>query len=190
MPNEYTTKRATTERLVDDLLTKDSQTLAQVALGKMDVFYDPIHQTFECAVVESRRHSSHLRMNINEALAEHMLTSNPQLGQMLAEQLMISLQLQRDVVMERMNYIRENLGVPQLIEADLTTQRSFTGIVAAQNSEQSIMLEDKTGRQILFEHKNMEAKPLPNRKMQITRPNLDALWTSGRVLDADSGMSR
>lgn len=190
MASEHSMKKATTERLVEDLLNKDNDTLAQVALGKMDVFYDPIHQTFECAPVASKKHDSHLRMNINEALADHMLSFNPELKQMLAEQLMISLQLQREIVMERMNYIRQSLGVPALIEADLTTRRTFTGIIAAQNAEQSIMLEDKTGAQILFEHKNMESKPLPNRKLQITRPNLDGLWNSGRTLDSGSGLSR
>jgi hypothetical protein len=189
MAQEHSVKRATTERLVEDLWSKDSTTLAQVALGKMDVFYDPIHQTMECAPVDAKRHESHLRMNINEVLCDHMLTSNPQLKDMLAEQLMISLQLQKDIVMERMNYIRNNLGVPEITEADLSTKKAFVGMIAAQNSEQSIMLEEKTGRQILFEHKNMMQKPVPNKKLQVTRPTLEAPWTA-RVLDLGAGLSQ
>lgn len=189
MTQIHSVKRATTERLVEDLWSKDSTTLAQVALGKMDVFYDPIHQTFECAPVDAKRHESHLRMNINETLCDHMLVSNPALKEMLAEQLMVSLQLQKDVVMDRMNYIRNNLGVPEIIEADLSQKKVFVGMVAAQNSEQSIMLEEKTGRQILFEHKNMTQKPVPNKRLQIARPDLEAPWTA-RTLNLDNGLAQ
>lgn len=177
MSTQTTPNKVTVEAIVNELSKQDSKTVALVALGKMDIYFDPLSQKISIRDAERESHNAHLRMNIGASMAQDLLDRKPELVEQLAENLLISVQLQKDIISKRMNMVRSKLNVAPLIEADMCQIKRVEGVVISQNKDQSILAERKTGNQFLFEHSATTSKPVPNILVSMSRNSLDEPWS-------------